>query len=104
MSALPEALLEVDQCQRGPPPASALALPLHAGPPRGLSLVLDRDDAVADRDFTGDGKIEKPARGFMRDDLEMDRFTANDAAERDRAVIGAALALRGIERNGDRGW
>src|SRR5580704_10453204 len=102
--AFPEALLEADQCQRGAHCAAAFVLIVDAGARLGLGLVLDGDDAVADRNSAGDGQIQKPARGFMRDDFKMDCFAANDAAERHRAIIGPTLLLRRIERNRNRCW
>ena len=71
--------------------ASAPLLP-SSPPARALRLrfVLDGEDAVAERDARAATSSIKPARGFVRHDLEMIGLAANDAAERDDAVISRA--------------
>ena len=65
-------------------------------------LVVDGEDAVAERQLSRHRQIHQPARGFHRDDLEMDGLAADDAAERDRRVIGLAVRSRGVDRDRDR--
>ena len=47
-------------------------------------------------------KIHQRARGFHRDDLEMDGVAPDHAAQRDHGVIGFAVLLGGIERDRNR--
>ena len=86
-----EPALERDQRQRRARGVAAFVLLFHARAGQGLRLVLDGDDAVADRQSARQRKLHQAARRLMRDDLEMDGLAADDAAERDGAVIGRRL-------------
>ncbi len=94
----PSRRLMRDQSKRGARGIAAFILLLGAGARPGLRFAVDGDDAVADRDLARHRKLHQSARGLVRDDLEMNGVAADDAAERDGAVIGAA-ARRGIERD-----
>src|SRR5262249_14387761 len=71
-------------------------------PRPGLLLIVHSQNAVAERKFSRDSQIHQPARGFHRDDFEMDGFALDDAAERDRGVIGLSILLRSIQRDRNR--
>src|SRR5437763_311585 len=92
------------RCSSSWEPARGIATLVHlagARPRPGLRLGIDGDDAVAERELFRHRKIHQRARGFDRDDLEMDGVAADHAAERDRGVIGLSVLLCGIERDGD---
>ena len=52
--------------------------------------------------FSRDRQIHQRARGFDRDDFEMDGVAAHHAAERDRRIIRLAVLFGSIERDRDR--
>ena len=75
--------------------ANQTAIKLHTNPGEqiiceGLGFILDGEDAVADRQPVEGQRHEAP-RAFAGDDFEMICFAADDDAERDESVIGAAL-------------
>jgi hypothetical protein len=73
---------------------------VHYPPPAGVFIV-DRQDAVAERQAARHRQVHQRPRGFLRHDLEMNSVAANDAAERDRQVIGLAVLCGRIERDRD---
>src|SRR5215475_3491906 len=99
-----QSALEAYERERRMGGIAALVRLVHLGAHPGLRIVVDGDNAVADRHPAGAGDFHQPARGFERHDLEMDRIAPDDTAERHRALIGLAGALGGVERDGDRGW
>ena len=74
----------------------------RARPRPGLLFVVDGQDAVAERKFFRNRQIHQPARRLHRDDIEMDGLAPDDAAERDRGIIGFSTLLAGLDRNRDR--
>ena len=68
-----------------------------------LSLVFDRENAVADGKALPHRKIHQGSRRLVRHDLEMMGFSADHASKRDNAVIGRATPPRGVHRNTDGG-
>src|SRR5258708_39918785 len=60
---------------------------LAASTRKRLLFVLDGGDAIADAKAVVQHQIRQGARRFIRDDLEMIRLTAHDAAQRNKAVI-----------------
>ncbi len=92
-----------DQRQRRARGVAALVALFRPCSRPGLGVGVDREDAVADRHAARDRQIEQRARRFLRHDLEMQRLAANDAAERDRALVGLAGTLGGVERHRDGG-
>ena len=64
---------------------------------QGLVLVIDGQNAIAEREFSRKGNLHEGARAFIRDDLEMMSFAANDATERHRPVEWAVRGCRMIE-------
>ncbi len=87
------------------PPCRLAALVALLGPrPRpGLGIGVDGEDAVADRQPAPNRKLDQRARRLLRHDLEMQRFAANDATERDRALVRLAGRLGRIDRDRDGG-
>ncbi len=81
--------------------AAFVALP-RIGAHHRLRLVLDGQDAIAERQAQSQRYIHQSARAFVGDELEMIGLAANDAAERDNAVIKRPLA-RGFQLYLDRG-
>ena len=62
---------------------------VHLAHPRarpGLLVVLDGQDAVADRKPMRDGEIHERSRGFVRDGVVVRGLAADDAAEGDIAI------------------
>src|SRR5262245_55057871 len=90
---------DAQHCKRRARGVAALVELGSTRPRPGLLLVVDGQNTVAERKFPRDSQIHQSARGFHRDDLEMDGFSLDDAAERDRGVIWLALLLRGVERD-----
>ncbi len=88
------------KADRGPRRIAAFIAAFRVGALLGLLDRLCREDAIAQRQPAIDRHAHQPPRGLAGDDLEMKSFASNDAAERDRAVIGAACRFRCVE--GDR--
>ena len=100
-----EAVFHRDHRQRCLGRFAALVLFAATGAGPGLGLVLDGEDAVADGEAI-EGQRHDGAGAFAGDHLEMVGFAADDAAERDIAVIGAGGIGKGdgggdFERAGD---
>ena len=85
---------------RRPRRFAALVAALGIGALLGLRDRLGGEDAVAEREPALDRHIHQRPRQFARDDLEMKGLAADDAAERDRAVVRPARRFRRVE--GDR--
>ncbi|KQM14595.1 hypothetical protein ASE50_08655 [Sphingomonas sp. Leaf5] len=65
---------------------AALVLFVALRPRQRLRLVLDGQDAVADR-HAFEAQVHDPARALVRHDFEMIGFAADDDAQRDERVI-----------------
>jgi hypothetical protein len=66
---------------------------------KGLRLVLDGQNAIAEREFSRKGNLHQGVRALIGDDLEMIGLAANDATERHRAVEWVLRGRRMIERD-----
>src|SRR5262249_44494533 len=104
MSALRQPALDAQHCKRSTRGIAALVELAGAGPRPGLLLGIDGDNTVAEWKLSRHGKVHQRARGFHRDDLEMDGVAADHAAKRNRRVIGLAVLLGGIKRDRDGRW
>ena len=91
-----------DQRQRRARRVAALVALGQARARPGLRLVVDGEDAVAERKLARDRKIDQRARRLHRHDVEMEGLAPDHAAERDHAVIGLLRLLGGIDRDRDR--
>jgi hypothetical protein len=81
---------------------AALVALVESGAHLRLGRGVDGEDAVSDRNLPTDADVHQGARGLSRDDVVMAGLAADDAAERDDAVIGGPGAARRIERERDR--
>ena len=86
--------------------ASTAPPPLFISPtlcpsPR-LRVILDRQDAVGERNTKRDRQVHERPRAFTRHDIVMSRFAANDAAQGHHGVVGFAALFRRFNRDGDR--
>src|SRR6185369_14591810 len=91
----PPAALERDHGEAGLRRTTALVLLFLLGAGPGLVLVLDGDDAVADREIVVDGQIHQAPRAFLAHRVVVRGLATNDAADGDIAVE-AALEASGI--------
>ena len=87
--------------------AASAALPpllrsLDPRPHPGLIVVLDGEDAVAERQRLVDRKIHDRPGGFTCDDVVVGRLPADDAAQHHEAVIVLEAAFARLERHGER--
>ena len=85
------------KADRRPRRIAALVAALRIGALLGLRDRLGGEDAVAEREPALDRHIHQRPRRLAGDDLEMKGLAADDAAERDSAVIRPARRLRRIE-------
>ncbi len=102
LTAASELALQAHQRERGQRRVAALVGPalLGIGAHGRLLLIVHGQDAISERQTARDREIGKRAGALIGDDLEMIGVAANDAAERDHALIGRAGGLGGVERYG----
>ena len=81
--------------------AAALVQLVDPGAGPGLLVILDRQDAVAERDAARDREIHQRPRALAGDDVVMPGLAADDAAERDHRVVGLPSVRGRVERDGD---
>ena len=87
-------LAERDHRERRLGRGAALVEVADARADPGLVVVLDRQDAVSDREPMGHGEVHDGASRFAGDDVEVEGLAADDTAEKDEAVVaGAALPV-----------
>ena len=68
-----------------------------------LLFGIDGEDAVADRKTFRDRNVHQRARRLARHDIVVAGLAANDAAERDSAVVRLARRFGRVARDDDRG-
>ena len=81
------------------PPPLFNSFDARAGP--SLLLVLDREDAVGERNAARDRQVHQGPGALAGDDVVMARLAADHAAERDHGVVGLAGLLGRVESDGD---
>src|SRR5262249_39801087 len=94
--------LQANHRQRGARRIAAFVLLLRARPQPGLRLIIHGNDTVADRQSARDRKVHQATGGLVRNDFEMDGVAANDATERDHAIVAASTSSGRIYGDGDR--
>merc|ERR1711991_1226041 len=86
-------------CRLGGTSALVLAPVVCARP--GLSLVLYRQDAIADSQIVGDGQIHQRACGFIAQSLVMRGLAADHASKGNITVIMLVTAVRESDCGGN---
>ena len=93
----PSRALEIGKADRRPRRVAALVAAFRIGALLGLLDRLGRENAVAEREPALNRHVHQRPRRLAGDDLEMKGLAANDAAERDGAVIRPTRRLGRVE-------
>src|SRR5215203_4343076 len=85
-----QAALKTYQRECGARGVAAFVTLFRTSPRPGLHVIVDRNNAIADRHSAGARDIHQTARRFKRHDLKMDGVAPNNAAKRHNAFVGLA--------------